>query len=413
MFNKKMSCENLKGDFSFRKYRRDILYFVFYFVLFLVVYSSMFMRLGLHWDELLDRYGGANGTYVAAGRWGLALFRSILGKGAMPWFYGLVAAGSIAVALVLQVRMFRFETSLLRVLYGALYISCTQFLYQLRYSYQGDAVAFGILCATVGMYILSTSNFNRSRAMVAVLLFIASIAMYQSLGVYIVALGLCWLLIREDDSYLLKRAVFLFLCLSIASIVWLGISKIAISIGCANCSDVCYTSAVQDGLVGWKAMLEEAHKGNYYIMKWYLLLIPRVVLGTTYAGAWLYATVLVPFLVLSWKSLRRGRIFYFRMFALTVLWLSPCATSLIMGWACPQVRAELATPLCLAFLWIFYLRDYRLVGRRAIFSLLLALFVLVRAGYTVSSYAWRERIETIRTHHVENTIARDYLPSHQ
>lgn len=405
-----MNFVNRHCDFSLCRYKRDILYFILYFVLFIVVYGAMFMRLGLHWDEMYDRYGDMNGTYVAAGRWGLALFRTIMGKGSMPWTYGLVAAGSISAALVLQTRMFRLDDGFLRIMYGGLYVSCTQFLFQLRYSYQGDAIAFGILCATIGMYILSTYDFNRVRSVWVILLFTVAIAMYQSIGVYIVALGLaCFLAI----SYFVKKILAFFLCLSLSMFVWWGISKMAINFGFAGDMDICAVSCVRNDLIGWKEMLKQAGEGNYYIMKWYFLVTPRILLGTTYPGAWLYATVFVPMSILVWKILFLKSNCYPRLFVLFALWISPCATSLVMGWACPQTRAELANPLALAFLWILCLRDFKFSAKGAIISLLLTLFVLVRASYTVSSFAWNERLETIRAQLIERTIEKDVFPLHQ
>ena len=82
-----MSENNVMSDFSyvrfFLKHKRmiDILCeFTVVFALFMFVYGAMMPRFGYHWDETLDFSGGGMSTYFANGRWGLALWKHLLGK---------------------------------------------------------------------------------------------------------------------------------------------------------------------------------------------------------------------------------------------------------------------------------------------------------------------------------------------
>lgn len=385
--------------------------FLFFFslFLFLFIYGGMFLRMGVSYDETIDAYGDATGTYVAAGRWGIALYRTLMGKGCMPWAYGMVSACAISLAIIYQIRLFEISCKAIRYIYVMASLGCTQFLYMLPYSFQADCVAVSLLLATIACGILYHLPRTRISLLVTVLLFTLAISTYQTVAVYaavlLLACHLTFLEKRPDKTYA-RNLVLSFLPLLVGIGLWYLLSRISLLLPWVNINDIHYMRAVQADIVGWDVLLSEYNRGSCGKLFWYIMAMPRTLLGFTYPGGWVYATALAPLAFLIFKERRKGRIslHFVRLFSLLLIWVSPCALTLIMGMSHPSVRAELSQPLALAFLWTYALRNHP--SCRCLLYVLLACFafISIRASYDVSHYAWNERLKEVDTESLKQYI---------
>ena len=212
-----------------------------YFALYMLVYVPVCVRQGLHWDEVFDVAGAANGTYVAAGRWGLALYRYLFGMGYIPWASGVVAGLYIAAALVLQTRLFSIRAGFGLVLYGALYIGCVQWVNQLQYSHQSDAVALSLLCATVAAYLLN-ERAVRCRCFASVMLIYAC-SVYQTSMLYLLVILFVKMLADDQKiSFFERDFISKFIWIFFAGCAYLVSQRISLMLPVLTEEDLSYTA---------------------------------------------------------------------------------------------------------------------------------------------------------------------------
>ena len=291
--------------------RRTAVLLFGYFILYILVYLPVCVRQGLHWDEVFDVAGAANGTYVAAGRWGLALYRYLFGLGYMPWVSGVVAGLYIAAALVLQTRLFSIKTGFGLFMYGSMYIGCVQWVNQLQYSHQSDAVALSLLCATVAMCLFRAHRIKRS--CLAVILLVYACAVYQTAMLYFLVLLFTLVLSEKNDGKMLfQRVCRMMLWVFLSGCVYLFSRKVVVMLPVLTAGDLNYMLGVQYGMSKWPEIIaapslaEQCSLLGMYAVC-YVKVILKNVLGLTYEGQWVYATTLVPVSCLLWRWLVRER----------------------------------------------------------------------------------------------------------
>lgn len=364
--------------------RREIALFIGYFAIYLFVYFPLCLRNGLHWDEMFDVAGAANGTYVAAGRWMLALYRYVLGLGYMPVVSGIVAGLYIAAALLLQVRLLGVADTVGRVTYGALYIGCVQWATQLQYSHQSDAVAFALLLATVAVCLYRRGG--EKNILVASLLVVCSCAVYQTSMLYLVVLLFAVMLRGEENDRLLSREllrgmIFLF-C---SGCVYLVSRWVSVMLPVLTEQDVSYMNAVQLNMSKWKEIadastLEEKCSlwGMYTVC--YIKVILKNLLGMKYEGQWVYATTIVPVISLLWRWGVKERSLL-KVILLTGVWVVPFAMALVVM-TDQGARTSLAEPLACACIWMLW-------GSQGWFRGKLQWVLIVFAGVVVLKGAYR------------------------
>lgn len=162
-----------------------------YVLLYLCIYGLTIFRFGMDWDEVNCFGLPANVEYLLNGRWGLYLYRVVMGGGTLPFVGGLVAGFYMAAALVLQTRLFGLQRLWQQLVYGVMYLGCLQWAYQLRYSVQGDAVALGFLLLSGAACLLARPGVWRTAGAVAAV--VLALSVYQSLGLYWVVLLAGWI----------------------------------------------------------------------------------------------------------------------------------------------------------------------------------------------------------------------------
>ncbi len=368
-------------------------WWVCYFCLYLLVYFPLFQRNGLHWDELLDAGGAANGTYIAAGRWGLALYRRLFEVGYMPWASGIVAGVYIATALVIQYKLLGIISKGKKLLYGVFYVGCIQWATQLQYSHQSDAVALALLCMTSAVY-LFTLKCWRSDVLAACLIVYAC-SVYQTAMLYFLVV---WMLhiMATPVSFISewRRLAKVLVCVFIAGCLYLLSSAISKNLPVVSEEDLFYMKTVQSSMSKWSeiaAALSWSDKidlWQVYIVCYTKVLVKNL-LGLTYEGQWVYATSLWPVLGLLWRYLREKRDVV-RAVLLLLVWMMPFVMTLVVL-TDQGARVSLAEPLSVAGIWALYLRDGKKTGCWRWCVVILGGLVLLKSVYRCAVIAEDEK----------------------
>lgn len=373
--------------------RREIALCFGYFALYILVYVPVCMRQGLHWDEVFDVAGAANGTYVAAGRWGLALYRYLFGMGYIPWASGVVAGLYIAAALVLQTRLFSIRTGFGLFLYGALYIGCVQWVNQLQYSHQSDAVALSLLCATVAAYLFNERPV-RSRFFAAVLLIYAC-SVYQTSMLYLLVILFVKMLVDDEKiSFFERNFCSKLIWIFFAGCAYLVSREISLMLPVLTTADLNYTLHVQRSMSKWSEIAAASSLAEMFSLlalytECYLKVILKNALGLTYEGQWVYATSIIPLCGLLWHLGRHERN-WMKVILLLCIWLMPFAMVLVVM-TDQGPRVSLAEPLSCASMWMLWIKQGFFSERMKPVLLIFALLVVLKGGYRVAVIAEDEK----------------------
>ncbi len=375
---------------------KNVLWGGAFFLLYVLIYGLFLPRFGLHQDEVLDFDGSATGTYIGAGRWGMALYRTLFGGGAVPWAAGIMAGLFLCSAIVLQTKLLRLDTPGLKFCYGALMLGMPQFESMLVYSFLADAVALGfVLCSLTCLLLFRKGSLPLSHWLLAILLMSVVIGIYQSLLFYGCALAIgSWLIRRDekDSPSTLQLACRFALTFLLAFILYYALRAITLALPLASAEQLEYCLRYQQGMTQWATFLDLSLTQKLLFLAHYLKYMVYSELGLMYAGQWVYTTALIPLVLLAVRYLKRKEAWSTRLFclmALAFLWVVPHIMIILLG-TYQGERVNLPEPLCCAILWGVWLKGASLTpGLRRIGALLL-LFILIQACYTVSRNAWKE-----------------------
>lgn len=134
------------------KKRYDILVTLLIFLIYLVIYLPMCARHGVAVEETQFNHNHLK-VMLCNGRWGIYLFRSITDSGEyLPYGSGLIAGVFISIAIYIHTKLLNFNKLTQIFIYSIIYLGCTQWAYQLRYSNQSHAIGLGILCISIGKH---------------------------------------------------------------------------------------------------------------------------------------------------------------------------------------------------------------------------------------------------------------------
>lgn len=283
-----------------------------YVLLYLCIYGLTIFRFGMDWDEVNCFGFPANVEYLLNGRWGLYLYRVVMGGGALPFVGGLVAGFYMAAALVLQTRLFGLRRLWQQLVYGVMYLGCLQWAFQLRYSVQSDAVALGFLLLSGAACLLARPGVWRTAgAAVAVTL---ALSVYQSIGLYWVVLLGGWIAADTMRRGVLPgrrwwvRAALVTLC---AIVLYFCIAGVV-----ASCADAPaeYKEDMAQSVTGrYPQWMTQARGAKELVVAFlhYALKAPVDLFfngNTEYHNHWVCYTAVVPVagvLFLSWRRLPR------------------------------------------------------------------------------------------------------------
>lgn len=368
------------------------------YFLYLVVYGSVSLRMGLHWDEVLDFDGSAYGTYMAAGRWLTGAWRALTGSWEPVWIPGFVGGLILSALVCAQAGMLGLGERWKRWAFIIIYFASVQWASMLSFSFLTESVVVGMGCATLSAWLCFKSGW-KSAVGAAVLLTIA-LGAYQTLAMYF---GVAWLVLRllnlrrNPEGYSLKPWARM-ACIALGGmIMWKGIHILTLPF--VSQEDLDYVQQYQGSITQWGDFGKYSVKLQILGVLHYFKYSVLCAIGIGKESYWLFATALVPMSCLLYQSVR-----HFQKWArwescvnLLLIWWLPFCTSLLVLTAQP-FRAALAAPLSLAGLWALWLMGIQVQQRHIRIMCILGLCVIGTASATVCHKAVTEA----KLHH--NTI---------
>ena len=357
-------------------------------LLFLLTYLYTALRLAPFGDEVWDWCMVNRDVYIAAGRPGLATYLNLFAGHGVPYAYCLATAVYFAAAMCLQVRLLGIAPPVGRFVYAALHISVVQYSYAMIDCFQADAVMLGIFLASLSFWLIVRMGKRATGIIGAVLCAAAAASVYQLLLLVIPVLFLVYTLLTAKEgelrTHLMRGLVTAGVC--VGAIALYRCASFA-CMGLVSQSVIDSVNRYQESLVTW-GQIDIATHMLHIGKQWCMHLV-----GAGYAGEYLYATTLIPVVLLSAGILRDSRfsgterlLYGLIPLALYVLPFLPMAA---LG-EDQGARLYLSEPLACAGLWIALVqqRGWHLKPAAARIAFALSLMVLLKACYTVSDIAF-------------------------
>lgn len=368
------------------KERPSLRLFLTALAVYVTVYGTICLRLGRHWDEVLDFDGSAFDTYMAGGRWFLGAWRYLTGSWEPLAVSAFVAGLVISCLLVLQGKCMGLRHSWQKTAYIVLYMGCIQWGAMLHFSMMVEAISIGMCCASAAAWLCHCKEGWKSGLGAALLLALA-IGAYQTLAMYF---GVAWLLLRllelrrHPEAYSLRPWVRL-ACVSIAGVaVWLSVHKVVLCFLSQETLD--YVQGYQNAISQWPVFLSDMGMHDRMLcLAHYFKLSLAGVLGMGEESCWLLATALLPLAGIVWHALRNHKGWQ-RLEGCSVamlIWWLPFCMSLFMLTQ-QGFHTCLAAPLSFAGLWMVWLAGARIQDRHR--PLLWVVGCVIVAAASVSVY---------------------------
>ncbi len=232
-------------------FRKNFHPITFFFALCFLVYASSFVRCGFIADDIADFNNDKELFYIAQQRWGLALFRTLVGASALHWATGITACIFISLSIWIQCKVLNIYRFSEQVLYGSCYIAVPQFSYVLLFSMLSDAVACGIFSASLAVWFLVKENQKCYDSLLAILFITFSISCYQSIGLYYLVLVTTWyiskILRKENASF--KRYIYIVSLSLPALILYFCVNKIFISLSAPPAEYIDFTLQYREACI--------------------------------------------------------------------------------------------------------------------------------------------------------------------
>ena len=344
--------------------KRNIYLALFVFLIYLVIYGSVSLRIGRNWDEVLDFDGQAYAVYAAGGRWFLAGFRYVTGSWEAPAVSAFIAGALIALLVTVQSCYAGFKRLWMKLAFAVLYLSCIQWGEMLQYSHMAEALAIGMWCASVAAWLCFKPG--RKYAVGAALLLAVAIGAYQSLALYF---GVAWLLLRllklrrEQGEYSFKPWWRMASISAGGIALWYAMHRISLNFVPGETLDM--VRIYQGSLTQWN---EEFFSHDLKLQILCLLHYFRIslanALGVGKGIYWLFATALLPLIGIVWQAWRSStgwRRWEQCLVALLILWVPFSLTALLLS--AQEFRSALAAPLSFSGLWMVWLAGAKLERR--------------------------------------------------
>ena len=350
------------------------------YAIYMLVYASVCLRTGQHWDEVLDYDGSAYGTYIAAGRWLTGAWRAFSGSWEPAWLPGF-ASGLVLCALVCaQADMQGLRDAWKKWAFIILYFGSIQWASMLHYSFLVESIAVGMCCATAAAWLCFKPGWKSGIA--AALLLGVALGAYQTLALYF---GVAWLLLRllslrrNSATYSLLPWIRM-ACISASGIaVWFAVHRVSLLFVSQDALD--YVQQYQEGMSQWGTILSPGPVAEKVMcLAHYFKASVYNALGVGSSTYWLFATSVLPLVGIIWQA-RRGSAVLPRweqcLDALLIWWAPFSLTALLLSGQ--GFHTALAAPLSLAGLWMVWLAGARL-QKRHVYTLATIGAGLVAAG---------------------------------
>lgn len=350
------------------------------YAIYMLVYASVCLRTGLHWDEVLDYDGSAYNTYIAAGRWLTGAWRSFSGSWEPAWLPGF-ASGLVLCALVCaQAGMPGLRDTRKKWAFIILYFCSVQWASMLHYSFLVESIAIGMCCATAAAWLCFKPGWKSGVA--AALLLGVALGAYQTLALYF---GVAWLLLRlsrlrrGEEAYSLRPWIRM-ACISACGIaVWLAVHRVSLLFVPQEARD--YVQQYQEGMSQWGTILSPGPMAEKAMcLAHYFKSSVYNALGVGEGTYWLFTASALPMAGIIWQALHnsKGLPRWEQCLDALLIWWAPFSlTALLLTGQ--GFHTALAAPLSFAGMWMAWLAGARL-KKRHVYTLAIIGAGLVAAG---------------------------------
>lgn len=355
---------------------------------FLLIYCLLIFRFGPFSDEIWDLTCNNHGVYIAAGRWGASLLRTIMSEQYVPLAYGIFCAACISCTLCILTRIYRITEWGHKIILAMISMGMVQLSYLMIASFIVDAVCLGMLLMVGSYYLLTRDTHTGQRYTVAVAIPCMAFAMatYQSLLLLIPCLLMGQYIMapqtrssREWWGMALRIGSVCF-----AALILYFISK-SISMYWASPEEIAGVQAYQASLVTWGKLdivTHVLHLGKQTVEHW---------LGLTYRSEWIFTTCLIPTAVLAWETIRAKKQVLMGLGCLAGLYVLPFASLWALG-EDAGARLHFAQPFVAGILWVAALQRNRVLARVPQTVLIgISAFIILKASYTVCEMAFLQK----------------------
>ena len=366
-------------------YKKEGLWLLLFFALYLLIYGYSALRLGMHVDDLYDFGGEETGLYAANGRWGIALWRSVFGLGAGIWAAGVMSGLLLSVLICLQTHLFGFTGTFNKLVYGCFYLGCIQFSHMLQFSFQCDALVAGYLAATGAVWCLKKGGLKWLCLGIIMLAF--AFGTYQANCFYF---GVLFLLTelrarQTGTDTNLREAIVPFILMGLgAALLWWGIKQAALLLPIVTQEQILYVADYQSGLSDWPQFFAAGAADKAATI--------YNILTAGYAGQWVSYTVCIPFIYLCirfYRTQSRAKATG-SMFLLILLYFTPYMLGLVlMRQQTPWTY--ISEPLMVAGFWGLLAAEHKRLAPLCCNILIAFLpFMLLKGMYQVCANARQE-----------------------
>lgn len=219
----------------------------------ILAYMFAFTNKLVNHDDVFSLF--SKGATVDFGRWGLGALDSILPNYSMPWLYGILTIGLIAVSICIIIRIFAIRSKLLQVLLAGTIMVFPSLMGLFAYMFTSSSYAVSFLLAVLAVWFIQKEK--KVYALPAMACMILSLSIYQSyvaIAASLLVLILIRQLLHEDKVLPVIRRGFYFVGFLIVS---LGIYYAATQV-ILRLKGVVFSSYVSDSLTFSIASLLES-----------------------------------------------------------------------------------------------------------------------------------------------------------
>ena len=196
-----------------------------------LAYIFVFTNKIPNWDDMQFLFG--KGYTLTSGRWGLDLLEHILPSYSMPWLWGCVSAGLIAVATCFIVNIFQIKNKIIQGILAALVMVFPSEIGTMLYMFTSSSYAIAFLLAIVAVFLLEKESLWST--ILAALFVIFACSIYQAY-IAITASFLVLLLIQQilygekKPVFVLKKGCGYLIFLAISLGLYYGITLLLLEV---------------------------------------------------------------------------------------------------------------------------------------------------------------------------------------
>lgn len=187
------------------------------FVFGLLAYMFAFCNKLVNHDEVHCLF--SKGATVTSGRWGLGLLDTIFPNYSMPWIYGVLSIGMIAISICLIIHIFQIRNKLLQVLLSGSIMVFPSLIGTFGYMFTSSSYALSFLLAVVSVVLIYQPK--KLYMLPALGCMIFSLSIYQayiSVSASLLVLILIQCLLHNDHVIPVIRRGFYFVAFLILSL---------------------------------------------------------------------------------------------------------------------------------------------------------------------------------------------------